>query len=118
LKKHEKEYERKMKKEKGKDKVEEKKFISLKTYSFKSLKNEPSEYEERDEKIFDDDDDDDDGIFVNRYQRYIQKNKVKHSEGNLAKFRKESKSSKDGENKKGKFRSFCYNYGEISHCRP
>ena len=62
-------------------------------------------------------DDDDVRLFVKRYQRYIRKNKVKHSEENLAKFRKESKSSKDGENRKGKFRSSCYNYGEIDHYR-
>ncbi|XP_050916570.1 uncharacterized protein LOC127131697 [Lathyrus oleraceus] len=114
LEKDEKEYEKMMKKDKGKDKVEEKKSISLKTSSFKSSKNELSEYEERDDKISDDDDV---RLFFNRYQRYIRKNKVKHSEGNLAKFRRETKSSKCGENKKGKFRSSCYNCGEIGHYR-
>jgi hypothetical protein len=104
-----------MKKEKGKDKVEEKKSIALKTYSFKSSKNEPNKCEESDDK---NSDDDDVGLFVKRYQRYIRKNKVKHSKGNLSKFRKDSKSSKDGENRKGKFRIYCYNYGEIGHYRP
>ncbi|XP_050889217.1 pre-mRNA-splicing factor CWC15-like [Lathyrus oleraceus] len=76
LEKHEKEYEKNMEKEKGKDKEEVKNSIALKTYSFKSSENEPSECEEKDDKNSDDDDDDDDdvGLFVKRCQRYIQKN--------------------------------------------
>lgn len=104
-----------MKKEKGKDKEEVKKSIALKTSNFKSSKNEPSECEERDAK---NSNDDDVRMFIKRYQRYIWKNKVNHSKGNLAKFGKESKSSKDGENRKFKFRSSCYNCGEIGHYRP
>ncbi|XP_050896005.1 uncharacterized protein LOC127102702 [Lathyrus oleraceus] len=112
--KHEKEYEKKMKKEKGKGKEEVNKSIALKPYSFKSSKNEASECEERDDN---NSGDDDVGLFAKRYQRYIQKNKVKHSEGNLSKFRRESKSSQYAENIKDKFISSCYNFGEIDHYR-
>lgn len=64
LEKHKKEYEKKMKKDKGRDKEEVKKSIALKISSLKSSKNVPSECEERDDK---DSNDDDVGLFVKRY---------------------------------------------------
>ncbi|XP_050908865.1 uncharacterized protein LOC127122601 [Lathyrus oleraceus] len=104
-----------MNKEKGKDKEEVRKSITIKTSSSKSSKDEHSHCEERNDKNYDDDDF---GLFVNKYQRYIRKNRVKDSKINLAIFRKESKSLKADENKKGKFRSSCYNCGEVGHYRP
>ncbi|XP_050889423.1 uncharacterized protein LOC127094660 [Lathyrus oleraceus] len=57
------------------------------------------------------------GFFVKRYQSYIRKNGVKHSDKNLTKFGRVAKASREDENKKGKLRSLCYNYGEFGHYR-
>lgn len=76
------------------------KSIALKTLSSKPSKDDQSDCEERDDK---NSDDDAFRLFVKKCQRYIRKNQVKHSERNLAKFRKKSKSSKYDENRKGKF---------------
>lgn len=58
------------------------------------------------------------GFFVKRYQWYIRNNEVKHFDKNLTKFRRVAKASREYENKKGKFRSSCYDYGEFGHYRP
>lgn len=50
-------------------------------------------------------------LFVERCQRYIRKNGVKHWNKNLTKFGRIVKASREDENKKGKLRSSCYNYG-------
>lgn len=84
--------------------MEEKKFIALKTSRSKPSHIEKSYCEIRDDK---NSDDEDMGLFVKRYQRYIRKNVVKHSNKNLNKFRKIAKPSKEYENKKGKLRSSC-----------
>jgi hypothetical protein len=68
LEKHEKEYEKNMKKEKGKHKVEEKKSISLKTSSLKSSMNELSYCENKDDK---DSNKEDMGLFIKRYTKYM-----------------------------------------------
>lgn len=101
-----------VKKEKGKDKVEENKSIALKTSSLKPSYIEKSDYKTRDYKNFDDEDM---RLFVKRYQRYISMIEVKHSDKNLTKLRRVAKASREDENKKGKFRSSCYNYGEFGH---
>lgn len=67
LEKHEKEYGKKMNKDKSKDKVEDKKPVALKTYSLKSSKYEQSDYETRSDN---DSNDEDMGLFVKRYHGY------------------------------------------------
>lgn len=54
-------------------------------------------------------------MFVKRYNRYIRKNGVKHSDKNLINFRRLSNFSKEDDNKKGKLRSSCYNCGKAGH---
>lgn len=100
----------KLKKKKGKDKVEENNSISLKTSSSKPSHIEQSDCKTRDDKF----DDEDMGLFV---KRYIRKNEVKHFDKNLTNFRRVANSSKEDENKKRKLINSCYNYGEFYHYR-
>ncbi|XP_050908819.1 uncharacterized protein LOC127122544 [Lathyrus oleraceus] len=129
-----------MKKEKGKDKKEVRKSISLKTSRSKSSNNVQSDCETRSDNDSDDEDkklfvkrynryiwkngvkhsdldDKEIGLFVRRYQRYIKKNGVNHYDKNLTKFVRVAKASREDENKKGKLRISCYNYGEFGHYR-
>ncbi|XP_050897021.1 uncharacterized protein LOC127103823 [Lathyrus oleraceus] len=93
LEKHEKS-QNKEKKEKAKD--TEKKFIALKTSRYKSSTNDTCESESSDD---DKDSNEDMGLFVRRYNRYLRKNKVQHSDKNPINYRRQSKFSNQEEDK-------------------
>ncbi|XP_050915969.1 uncharacterized protein LOC127131073 [Lathyrus oleraceus] len=129
-------YEKKMKKEKGKDKEEVRKSIALRTLSSNFSNNETrsdNDSDDEDMRLFvkrynrhiwkhevknSDPNNKEIGLFVKRYQRYIRKNEVNLYDKNLTKFGRVAKASREDENKKGKYRSSCYNYGEFGHYRP
>jgi hypothetical protein len=107
-------YENKSKKEKEKkrDKEGEKKPIALVASSSKSSRKEQSDNDSSSDK---DSDDEEMGLFVRRYNRFIRKNGVKHSDKNLMKFRRQSTDSKQEENKKSRGRGSCFNCGKSGH---
>lgn len=93
-----------MKKEKGEDRVEEKKFIAL--------NSELSDCETKDDEDFDEEDM---RLFIQRYNRYMWEQANKHSKKkDHGKSRRLLNSSKDDENKKSKGRSTCYPCGKES----
>lgn len=110
-----KKHEKKVKKEKSKDKVEEKKSIALKTSNSNPSHNKQSDCETKDDKYFDEEDL---GLFIKKFNRYMWKHGDKYSEKNQSKSRRLSNFSKEDENKKGNPRSLCYNRGKASHYRP
>lgn len=54
-------------------------------------------------------------LFVKQYHNYIKRNRVKHSDKNLIKFRRRVDSLIHDENKKGKSKSSCFNCGKPEH---
>ena len=79
---------------------------SLKASNSKSSKDEHT----NDNDSCDEEDSDDElmGLFMRRYNRYIWKNNVKHSDNNLVKFRIQSTPYKEEYNKKDKGKGICY----------
>ncbi|XP_058766926.1 uncharacterized protein LOC131640543 [Vicia villosa] len=105
-------YENKSKKEKNRDKEVEKKPLALKASSSKSSKIDKFD----DDSTSDEDSDDEEmGLFVQRYNRYIRRNGIKHSDKNLAKFRRQSTKSKQEESKKYRGKGSCFNCGKSGH---
>lgn len=85
-----------MKKEKEKDRVEEKKSITLKTSSLKSSNSESSDFETKDDEEYM-------GLFIKSYNRYMWEQANKYSEKkDHGKSIRLSNSSKDDEKKKSK----------------
>ncbi|XP_050897150.1 uncharacterized protein LOC127103967 [Lathyrus oleraceus] len=111
LEKHEK--SQKEKKEKAKD--IENKFIALKASSYKSSTNDTCESESSDD---DKDMNEYMGLFVRRYNRYLRKNEVQHSDKNLVNYRGQSKFSNQEESKTTKSRGSCYNCENSGHYKP
>src|SRR4051812_21232477 len=99
-------HEKKEKKEKSKD--TEKKSIALKASSSKSFTKDTCDSESSDEE---ESQDEDMGLFVRRYNKYLRKNEIKHSDNNLVDYRRQSKSNKQDEYKKTKPIGSCYNCG-------
>ena len=58
------------------------------------------------------------GLFVRRYNRFIRKNGIKHSDKNLISFRKQSKEPRQEENKNQRGKRPCYNCGKVGHYKP
>jgi len=107
-------HEKKEKKDKAK--VSEKKSIALKTSSSKSQAKEQSDYSSSDEE--EEDKSEDMGLFVKRYNRYVRKNGIQHSEKNLVNFRKQSRFSKNDDSKGKTTRGSCYKCGKPGHYKP
>ncbi|WJX19176.1 hypothetical protein P8452_08893 [Trifolium repens] len=84
LEKHEK--GEKKEKHNEKEKEKDKRSIALKASKSKSKKVEQVESSSSE----DDSDDEEMGLFVRRYNRYVRKNGIRHSDDNLKKFRKDS----------------------------
>ncbi|KAK2382949.1 putative mitochondrial protein [Trifolium repens] len=84
LEKHEK--GEKNEKHNEKEKEKDKRSIALKASKSKSKKVEQVESSSSE----DDSDDEEMGLFVRRYNRYVRKNGIRHSDDNLKKFRKDS----------------------------
>lgn len=112
---HQKEHEKKVKNEKGNDKVEERNPIALKTSISKSSQNKQSHCETKDEKYYDEEDM---SLFIKKFNRYIWKHGDKYSEKNKTKSKRLFNSLEEDENKKSKPRSSYYNYGKVGHYRP
>src|SRR3954468_24580978 len=106
-------HEKHEKKEKSKD--TEKKSIALKASSSKSSTKDTCDSESSDE---DESPDEDMGLFVRRYNKYLRKNEIKHSDNNLVDYRRQSKHNKQDEYKKTKHRGSCYNCGKPGHYKP
>ncbi|XP_050918880.1 uncharacterized protein LOC127136357 [Lathyrus oleraceus] len=102
--------QKKEKKEKAKD--TENKSVALKASSFKSSTNDTCESESSDDYK---DSNEDMGLFVRRYNRYLRKNEVQHSNKNLVNHRRQSKFSNQEESKTTKSRGSCYNCGKAGH---
>jgi len=103
LEKHEKS-QKKEKKEKAKD--TERKSIALKASSSKSSTNDTYESESSDD---DKDSNEDTDLFVRRYNRYLRKNEVQHSDKNLVNYRRQSKFLNREEGKTTKSKGSCFN---------
>src|SRR3954471_12794027 len=106
-------HEKKEKKEKSKD--TKKKSISIKASRSKSSTKDTCDSESSDE---DESPDEDMGLFVRRYNKYLRKNEIKHSENSLVDYRRQSKPNKQYEYKKTKPRGSCYNCGKPGHYKP
>ncbi|KAK2390489.1 putative mitochondrial protein [Trifolium repens] len=99
LEKHEK--GEKKEKHNEKEKEKDKRSIALKASKSKSKKVEQVESS----SSADDSDDEEMGLFVRRYNRYVRKNGIRHSDDNLKKFRKDSgyrRKNEDARRSKGK----------------
>ena len=68
------------------------------------MQSKDSDYS--DDEIFDDEEM---GLFVKKYNWYVWKNGIKHFDNNLIKFRRQSSSVKENNNKKEKERLFSTN---------
>ena len=89
---------------------------TLKAYSSKSSKEEQNKNNDSsDDEILDGEEM---GLFVRKYNRYIQKNGVKHSDNNLMKFRRKSSPIKEENNKKDKGNVIFYECGKPGHYKP
>src|SRR3954471_18369399 len=90
-------------------------YISLKALSSKSSTKDACGSESSDEG---DSPDEDMGLFVRKYNRYLRKNEIKHSDNNLVDYRRQAKSNKQEDSKKTKPKGSCYNYGKPGHYKP
>ena len=108
-------YKNKSKKERNKDREGEKKSIALMTSSSKSSTKEQDDNGSTSDE---NSDDEEMGLFVWRYNRFIRKNGIKHSDKNLISFRKQSKEPRQEENKKKRGKGPCYNCGKVGHYKP
>ncbi|KAK2421404.1 gag-protease polyprotein [Trifolium repens] len=97
-----------------KDKEKDKRTIALKASKSKSKKVEHVESSSSE----DDSDDEEMGLFVRRYNRYVRKNGIRHSDENLIKFRKDSGYRRRNEDAKYSKKGACYECGQISHFKP
>ncbi|KAK2363148.1 cysteine-rich RECEPTOR kinase [Trifolium repens] len=112
LEKHEKgeKKEKHNEKEKEKDKMS----IALKASKSKSKKVEQVESSSSE----DDSDDEEMGLFVRRYNRYVRKNGIRHSDDNLKKFRKDSGYRRKNEDARYSKKGICYECGQVGHYKP
>jgi hypothetical protein len=58
------------------------------------------------------------GLFVRRYNRYVRKNGIKHSDDNLKKFRKDSGYRRKNEDARYSKKGICYECGQVGHYKP
>ncbi|KAK2356902.1 gag-protease polyprotein [Trifolium repens] len=112
LEKHEK--GEKKEKHNEKEKEKDKRSIALKASKSKSKKVEKVESSSRE----DDSDDEEMGLFVRRYNRYVRKNGIRHSDDNLKKFRKDSGYRRKNEDARYSKKGICYECGQVGHYKP
>ncbi|KAK2402924.1 gag-protease polyprotein [Trifolium repens] len=115
LEKHEKS-EKKVK-HNDKEKEKDKRSIALKASTSKSTKSKRIEHVESSSSE-DDSDDEEMGLFVRRYNRYVKKNGIRHSDENLRKYRKDSGYHRRNEDVKYSKKGACYECGQIGHFKP
>ncbi|KAK2364610.1 cysteine-rich RECEPTOR kinase [Trifolium repens] len=109
LEKHEK--GEKKEKHNEKEKEKDKRSIALKASKSKSKKVEQVEISSSE----DDSDDEEMGLFVRRYNRYVRKNGIRHSDDNLKKFRKDSGYRRKNEDARYSKKGICYECGQSGH---
>ncbi|KAK2370012.1 gag-protease polyprotein [Trifolium repens] len=97
-----------------KEKQKDKRFIALKASKSKSKKVEQVESSSSE----DDSDDEEMGLFVRRYNRYVRKNGIRHSDDNLKKFRKDSGYRRKNEDARYSKKGICYECGQVGHYKP
>ncbi|KAK2396415.1 gag-protease polyprotein [Trifolium repens] len=112
LEKHEK--GEKKEKHNEKEKEKDKRSITLKASKSKSKKVEQFESSSSE----DDSDDEEIGLFVRRYNRYVRKNGIRHSDANLKKFRKDSGYHRKNEDARYSKKGICYECGQVGHYKP
>ncbi|KAK2403095.1 putative mitochondrial protein [Trifolium repens] len=112
LEKHEK--GEKKEKHNEKEKEKDKRSIALKASKSKSKKVEQVESSSSE----DDSDDEEMGLFVRRYNRYVRKNGIRHSDDNLKKFRKDSGYCQKNEDARYSKKGICYECGQSGHYKP
>ncbi|KAK2354182.1 gag-protease polyprotein [Trifolium repens] len=104
-------------KDKEKEKEKDKRSIALKTSTSKSTKSKKVEHVESSSSE-DDSDDEEMGLFVRRYNRYMRKNGIRHSDDNLKKYRKDSGYRRRNEDARYSKKGACYECGQIGHFKP
>ncbi|KAK2430292.1 gag-protease polyprotein [Trifolium repens] len=115
LEKHEKN-EKKVK-HNDKEKEKDKRSITLKISTSKSTKSKRIEHVESSSSE-DDSDDEEMGLFVRRYNRYVKKNGIRHSDENLKKYRKDSGYHRRNEDARYSKKGICYECGQDGHYKP
>ncbi|KAK2444675.1 gag-protease polyprotein [Trifolium repens] len=100
--------------DKEKEKEKDKRTIALKTSKSKSKKVEHVESSSSE----DDSDDEEMGLFVRRYNRYVRKNGIRHSDENLKKYRKDSGYRRRNEDARYSKKGACHECGQIGHFKP
>ncbi|KAK2420447.1 rust resistance kinase Lr10 [Trifolium repens] len=111
LEKHEKGGKKEKHNEKEKEK--DKRSIALKASTSKSKKVEQME-----SSSSEDDSDEEMGLFVRRYNRYVRKNEIRHSDENLQKFQKDSGYRRKNEDARYSKKGICYECGQVGHYKP
>ncbi|KAK2374793.1 gag-protease polyprotein [Trifolium repens] len=110
LEKHEK--GEKKEKHNEKEKEKDKRSIALKASKSKKVEQVESSSSE------DDSDDEEMRLFVRRYNRYVRKNGIRHSDDNLKKFRKDSGYRRKNEDVRYSKKGACYECGQVGHFKP
>ena len=100
--------------DKDKEKEKDKRTIALKASKSKSKKVEHVESSSSE----DDSDDEEMGLFVRRYNRYVRKNGIRHSDDNLKKYRRDSGYRRRNEDARYSKKGACYECGQIGHFKP
>lgn len=54
-------------------------------------------------------------LFIRKYNRYLRKNEIQHSDNNLIDYRCQAKPNKQYESKRSNSIGSCYNYGKLDH---
>ncbi|KAK2435260.1 hypothetical protein QL285_020334 [Trifolium repens] len=57
-------------------------------------------------------------LFVRRYNRYVRKNGIRHSDENLKKYRKDSGYHQRNEDARHSKKGICYECGQVGHYKP
>ncbi|KAK2403332.1 gag-protease polyprotein [Trifolium repens] len=117
LEKHEKSEKKGKHNDKDKEKEKDKRFIALKTSTSKSTKSKKVEQVESSSSE-DDSDDEEMELFVRRYNRYVRKKGIRHSDDNLKKFRKDSGYRRKNEDVRYSKKRICYECGQVGHYKP
>ncbi|KAK2445046.1 gag-protease polyprotein [Trifolium repens] len=100
--------------DKDKEKEKDKRTIALKASKSKSKKVEHVESSSSE----DDSDDEEIELFVRRYNRYVRKKGIRHSDDNLKKFRKDSGYRRKNDDARYSKKGLCYECGQVGHYKP
>ncbi|KAK2416799.1 gag-protease polyprotein [Trifolium repens] len=100
--------------DKDKEKEKDKRTIALKASKSKSKKVEHVESSSSE----DDSDDEEMKLFVRRYNKYVRKKGIRHSDDNLKKFRKYSGYRRKNDDARYSKKGLCYECGQVGHYKP